>query len=177
MSIFNEYNLSPGVLASLTEPTPDLQRNYRTRGMIDGFGELQKNGRYKYSLSDLVAFWICDRLAAGGRGMDRRDGFHLGYMLAGNVINHFLHMRHGIQPMGFRFAVTLSEGAGDKDEAYGQSVMTCSSLGEIEGKTFDHAQIVDIHNLTRNIPEQIKALLIVADENEIDEAGAHLFHG
>lgn len=55
MSEFNKYTLSPGAVASMTEPTPDLQRNYRQRGMLDNYGELQDNGRWKYSVSDLVA--------------------------------------------------------------------------------------------------------------------------
>lgn len=87
------------------------------------------------------------------------------------MINHFLHVRHGIQPSTFRYAVSLNVGAGSDGEVFGQEFVTCSSLGEIDKMRFDFAQIVDIHHLAESIPEPIQGLLIAADENEIDDVG------
>lgn len=178
MSIFNHYTLSPGAVASMTEPTPDLQRNYRQRGMLEGYGELQENGRWKYSLTDLVGIWICDRLSQRGQGMERREGFRLGMMLAGRVINMFTMSRYGgnfgSPPFISRYAVLLHMGAGDTGEVFGSSVKSLNRLEDLTEEKFDYAQVIDVENLAKGLPENIRGLLIAADENEKDDLVPHM---
>lgn len=175
MSIFNHYTLSPGAVASMTQPTPDLQRNYRQRDMLEGYGELQENGRWLYSLNDLVAIWICDRLSQNGQVMERREGFRMGAALAGRVITALILGRYGghsdLSPLKARFAVYAHEGHSRARDGkpYGSTFLSMNALEELERHEFDYVQIVDVENLAKNIPDQIRGLLIAADENEKDE--------
>lgn len=175
MSDFYKYTLSPGAVASMTEPTPDLQRNYRQRDMLDGYGELQENGRWKYNLHDLVSIWICDRISNHGENMDRRDGFRLGKQIASRVINAFLMKRHSwddaikMNPLRGRFIAYLYRGA-DANGVGGSEVKVINELSDLTRITFEHAQIVDAEELAESLPESIRGLLIVADENAADDA-------
>lgn len=169
MSIFNHYTLSPGAVASMTQPTPDLQRNYRQRNMLAHYGELQENGRWKYSLSDLVAIWICDCLSQNGQIMERRDGFKLGHMLAGRVIANFIKQRKGFTDGARYEAIIHSIGVGDGTLS-GSEIRTIASLDDLDQNSWEYAQIIDIWALVLKIPPQIQGLLIAADENEFDAA-------
>lgn len=171
MNAFDQYTLSPGALASFTEPTPDLQRNYRTRGMMDGIGKSDDAGRWKYSLCDLVSIWISDRLSMHGRAMDRRIALRRGVSLAQTVINGALKNYRGI-PLGHpRYMVILSDGFSDDGRVHGQSLKEVSGLHELDADAFDQAEIIDIHRLAKTIPVAIMSLLIVAHENEFDDIG------
>lgn len=169
---FDEYSLSPGALASLTEPTPDLQRNYRARGMLDNIGQSDVNGRWKYSLADLMTMWIGDRLALRGMAMDRRDALRLGRQLSREVIGIYLKLRLDLPITTPRYAVYLADGYSEGDRAYGQEFLHVVGLPDLQDKEFDRAEVIDLHRLAKTIPEGIEALLNVAAENAGDETGA-----
>ena len=175
MSAFDHYTLSPGALASMTEPTPDLQRNYRQRGMLEGYGERQENGRWMYSVSDLVGFWICDRISNRGDDMDRRDGFRIGKLIAGRVITSWMLNRHSwgevtdLNPLKNRFFVHLFRGP-DAEGVRTSEIVGINSLSDLNHLAFERVHILDIEALANALPESIKALLVVADENDADEA-------
>ena len=169
MSVFDEYTLSPGAVASMTEPTPDLQRNYRQRGMLESYGKADASGRWKYSLHDLVGFWIADRLAQRGHSMDRRDALRHGYSLAMGVIENFLLIRLGKEPKGKRYSGFLHDGYGEGGRVHGISAKSFASMAEIEAEEFDRVEMVDTHRLAKTIPPEIAGLLIAAAENEADD--------
>lgn len=172
MSVFDEYNLSPGAVASLTEPTPDLQRNYRGRGMMDDYGQADDKGRWKYSLRDLVGMWIADRLSHGGKVMDRRDALRFGCSIAPSVISAFFAFKRGRVPFGEaaqRFTVMLHDGFDGDMRVHGSEVADVSALAEIEIKEFDYAEVIDLHRLAKTIPPEIQGLLVAAAENEAED--------
>lgn len=168
---FDEYALSPGALASLTEPTPDLQRNYRARGMMDRMGKAEDNGRWKYSLVDLVAMWISDRLCQHGMVMDRRDALRLGSQLSRHVIHQYLKQRIGLPTTTPRYAVYLADGYSEGMRVHGQEFLRVAGLAELEGKEFDRVEVVDLHRMARTIPKEIEMLLNIAAENEDYDTG------
>jgi hypothetical protein len=170
VSVLDEYTLSPGAVASMTEPTPDLQRNYRQRGMLESYGKADDSGRWKYSLRDLVGFWIADRLAQRGYSMDRRDALRHGYALAPGVIDNVLRIRRGGRPSGNRFSGFLHDGWAEGGRVHGILAESFSSLADIESRTFDRVEMIDTHHLARTIPAEIQGLLIAAFENEANGA-------
>ncbi|WP_099828228.1 hypothetical protein [Oceaniglobus indicus] len=171
MTVFAKYNLSPGAVASFTEPTPDLQRNYRQREMMGGIGQLGENGRWSYCLKDLVAIWISDRLSQRGRAMDRRDALRYGNAFAGTVIRAFLAFSGGRNPGKERYTVVVNDGHPVEGQAHGMSLRTVNSIAEIEEYKFDFVQVFDTWRLAKTIPDDIKTLLIVAWENECEDIG------
>ncbi|NNK66317.1 MAG: hypothetical protein HKO95_06230 [Rhodobacteraceae bacterium] len=168
MSALEEYNLSAGAVARLTDPTPDLQRNYRQRDMIDGYGEKQENGRYNYNIIDLVGFWICDRLSQRGQVMDRRDGFAIGRRVARGIIVKVIKNERGIEHRpSYRYM--LSDGCRLEGKVYGSSIGVVSNLSAVADLKFDRIEIINIDRLAKTMPAEIKALVMTAAENEADK--------
>lgn len=168
---FTEHNLSPGAVATLTQPTTDLQRNYRARGMLDGFGAADDAGRWKYSLRDVVAFWIGDRLHMNGLGMDRRDALMNGNALADTVITRFLRRHAGMTDETARYAVTVSDGHAQEGKASGLTSLRTSDLSSLAEHDFDALTVIDCERLAATIPASIAGLLTVALENQYDDLG------
>lgn len=166
---FGEYTLSPSEIASLTEPTSALQRNYRLRGMFDPYGQADENGRWKYSLQDLVGIWVADRLANGGKTMDRRDALKIGAICSEDVINNYcLKHLHSDEEFGvIHYIAYLSDGDSKNKDI---SFIALRSLSDLESKPFDNASVIDIHHLSRTIPENIRGLLKVAAEKLLGPA-------
>lgn len=159
---FLDPTLSPSELADLTEPTPELQRNYRAREMLDDIGTAGDNGRWKYSLRDVVAIWISDKLCWGGH-MDRRTALRRGSGAAEKVINAFLAWRSGGTPVCKRYIV-LATGA----ESGAHSV---DNLSELDGFNFYKAEVMDLWELAKDVPEEIGALLSAASHKMAEAAG------
>lgn len=57
---------TPREVWNLTGLTPETLRDYRHRGYIDGFGSEQPNGRWLYSLSDVVRLSITQIIRKSG---------------------------------------------------------------------------------------------------------------
>jgi hypothetical protein len=51
----------------LTGISQDVLRDWRRRGFLDGFGELAENGRWKYSLHDIIILSIARALEPNGQ--------------------------------------------------------------------------------------------------------------
>lgn len=168
---FTERNLSPGAVASLTQPTTDLQRNYRARGMFDGIGEPDEAGRWKYSLRDVVAIWIGDRLHMNGLGMDRRDALRNGNALADTVITRFLRRHAGVKDGTARYVVTVADGHAQEGKTSGLTFLRTSDLASLAERAFDALTVLDCERLAATIPANIAGLLTVALENQYDDMG------
>ncbi len=168
MSDPEAYFLSPRAIAKFTVPTPDLQRNYRARGMMDGIGRADESGRWKYSTLDLVGIWISDRLAAGEQWMDRRDALQFGRTAAVLVIRAFHAFRAGRCPLGpsaNRYVVMFFDGT---NPTHGRFFKSLTSLQEVSEVDFDWVRIVDLHRLAQTIPLEIQGLLIAEYETSLD---------
>lgn len=89
-----------------------------------------------------------------------------GHSFAPSVIHTFLAFRAGRKPETRRFSVWASY---SKADASGSSLARAESLSELEGMEFDYAQVFDLYRLAKNIPAEIRGLLIAAAETEADD--------
>jgi len=167
-SVFYEYRLTPGDVASLTQPTPDLQRNYRQRGMLGSYGECTAGGRWRYSLRDLVGIWIADRLSGHGVLMDRRRALEIGYAMSPEIIAMVVGARRGWVlngPDDSRFFAYVYTGESDR-----WSFHRLNSLADVGSLKGDRIEIFDLQHIAADVPEDIRSLLYAAAESEL--AGA-----
>jgi len=56
----------PAEVGEVTGIGPDTQRDWRRRGLIDGLGEQDARGRWRYSGLDCLTLWIARRLLDAG---------------------------------------------------------------------------------------------------------------
>jgi hypothetical protein len=84
-----DASFPPGAVAELANVHPDILRNWRFHGLIDGYGTLGANGRWRYSLHDVVALWAGARLISEAK-IDRARAFNFARIIAPDVIRHVL---------------------------------------------------------------------------------------
>ncbi|WP_152968369.1 hypothetical protein [Gemmobacter sp. LW-1] len=173
MTTFTEPTYSPGAVATITDAPPEHLRDWRRRDLLNLIGTAEENGRWKYSLRDVVAIWIGLRLSQHGRAMPLATAFNYGAGLAETVINRFLARKVGIPTTGKRYAVTLADGDTKDGKTYGITTLRVADLAELAGRDFDMLTVLDCERLAATIPPQIAGFLLVAAENEYEAMGLH----
>lgn len=162
---------SPGAVTTITDVHPDHLRDWRRRDILNMIGTADENGRWKYSLRDVVAIWIGLRLSQHGRSMPLAEAFRYGAAMAGSVIVRFLHRDAGIPSTAGRYFVTLADGFVQDGKAYGMTTMRVADLSELAGREFDLMTVLDAERLAATIPPQIAGFLLVAAENQYGDMG------
>ncbi|WP_319826565.1 MerR family transcriptional regulator [Thalassovita sp.] len=63
-TFYSEPSITPAKLAEITGVSPDTQRDWRRRGVFEGLGTLQPNGRWLYDSFDVLIICVMRELAA-----------------------------------------------------------------------------------------------------------------
>jgi hypothetical protein len=139
---------TPKQLAEMAGLDPETQRDMRRKGLLDNFGETTPGGHWRYTLRDVAAFWIADRL--------RHSGIPLRFLL---FRSHFAAADVLAAARGEnvpRFIVVLESHPGD-EELGGQEVVKVSSLAFLEERRWQRADVLDVYELARSLPDSIRA--------------------
>lgn len=157
----------PNDLGKFTSINLNNVRDWRAQGWMDEYGESSETGRWKYSLRDIVALHVADRLAGRGRAVPRADALRYGHSNAEMVIHCFHMFRCNwapLDPYSRRFSVIFHDGQGDQARPDGSGAIHINDLREVHDRFFDVAVIIDIHHLAKTLPVLLKTELVAASE-------------
>jgi hypothetical protein len=149
-------DFSPKQVGELTGIHPDFLRDWRRQGFLDVFGQ-EAAGGWKYSLHDVVALWICERLSGRGMNIGRKAALNWGRGNAGDVITNIKRATAGLDPMGNRFAAILWDGNDSDGRVHGSSLVRLLAITQLDEFDFDHAEIVNLWRLAATAPAEIVA--------------------
>lgn len=157
---------NPGEIGAMTGIAPEALRNWRTRGFMANYGAETDGGRWVYSLRDLVAFWISERLTSR-RTVDRHTALAISWSEAENMIGFIVQIHEGLELSGLRYVVLVESAKFDEDgeiRMNGTSLVKCKALSEIEPMTFDRVEVIDLFNLARTAPPKIRDVVLKGNE-------------
>lgn len=72
-------------VAEISNVHPDTLRDWRHRGLISTFGDLQPNGRWLYSVREAVALYLGWRLIVEAK-VERAEALRIGFEVAPDLI-------------------------------------------------------------------------------------------
>jgi len=146
-----QLTFTPAEIEAYTRWTPEATRDLRHKGFLSNYGSQSDAGRWKYSIRDLIAFWMADHL--------RDAGFPVHQLLATSwtsaeaVINLLQGITAGERYVAFLFTIT----ALDDGDVSGWTVVRVRSLAEIEAQhSFAKADILDLKAIAEAVPEKIR---------------------
>lgn len=75
----DRHTFTPSTVATMTEVTSVIQRDWRARKLLTMYGQQEDNRQWKYSFQDAVGLWITSRLAGFGMelGIASPNGWHM----------------------------------------------------------------------------------------------------
>ncbi|MGO7263761.1 hypothetical protein [Rhizobium leguminosarum] len=79
------FLFDPADLSQYSGLSPDNQRDWRRRGFLDGVGELQSNGRWKYSAINVIRIAVAKTLVSRRLVTDIADAIHIAGRVASYV--------------------------------------------------------------------------------------------
>lgn len=147
---------TPKEVGEMTGIHPDFLRDWRRQGFLDVFGK-DGAGGWRYSLDDLVALWMSERLSGRGVNIGRKAALNWGRGNAGDVITNIKRVTAGLDPMGNRFAAILWDGNDGDGRVHGSTLVRLLAISQIADYAFDHAEIVDLWRLAATAPAAIVA--------------------
>lgn len=149
----NFQHLTAGEAAGLIEATPENLRDWRRRGFLRGYGELQSDGKWRYSLKDALCMAIAKNM--GRKGVDLEAALKAARIVATPVSAAVLGEefdRHVV-------AVRRSEsGSGEINITFGPSI---ESLGAEVDKdpSIQMAIFIRMANIVEELPPRILELV------------------
>lgn len=146
---------SPSDIETLTGWSPDGQRDLRRKGLLSNYGTATETGRWKYSVRDVVAFWIASRLHHRHDGLDLTTLFAVSWTNAPTVIA----LIKGDAAQRYLAKLDRKEEIGDNMMMSHAEIVTFADLSELAGRAFDQAHVIDFKHLADTAPDRIKQVI------------------
>lgn len=153
---------SPHEIGMLTGIHPDRLRDWRRQGLLMMIGSETEGGHWKYSVLDMVALWLSERLCGNGSGVSRTDAIHNSSAYANDVAIHMVQRHKHLNPTGKRYAGQIWEGFTSNGIAHGWTIVRVTTLSEMDEMTFDRAEIIDIWHIAETAPRNIQMEVMAA---------------
>lgn len=160
-------NFTPAEVEDLTGWTAQGVRDLRNKGYVTNFGELQPNGRWVYSLHDLVAFWVASALNRNTTDPFATflpGVFAVSWSNAGKVVA--LVRGEAVRELWTAF---LHQLAPNKFVTSEGSVVHLASLADLENNpnpnwdlTFHKADLFNWQHFAATVPERLNSLILEA---------------
>ncbi|KQV32253.1 hypothetical protein ASC97_01255 [Rhizobium sp. Root1203] len=149
------YLFDPTELHKFSGLTQDGQRDWRRRGFMDGIGQVQPNGRWKYSAPDVVKLALARLFVSRRLVADLNDAIRFGSYVA-----QFVWFR--LEP----------DNARDKWQQKSKEVRFAAAFGALrEG---DEMQFEVYHDLASVFTLNLGAAVVVSCEVLTEELRPHL---
>lgn len=97
--------LTPVEVESMTGVSPEVLRNWRTRGFMHSLGTQQPNGRWVYSASDAMTIWVMSQMASVG--MSNSAAMMGAEIITSNILRDF----HGFRGLRGADPASLPSGS------------------------------------------------------------------
>lgn len=157
----NAAVFTPAQISDLTNLEPEVLRNWRMRGFMRNYGLEGENGRWLYSLRDLVAFWIADRLTEQ-RTIERHQALATGWGQA----PVFIAFMTGEASAPHRYVAFIETSRAEEGQmrSSGTELVCSKTLAELERLAFDLMVVIDLQHLADTAPKAIKAAVVGQDD-------------
>lgn len=146
---------TPSDIERLTKWSADGLRDMRRREFIRNYGEASENGRWQYSLRDLVAFYVADRL-----WRPSKDGLMLHTALAIGWANapHVIDLIRGKVATKYLAILDKTDTTIFSDQTLsGSSIVEIEEISDLANNEFDEAHLINLKRIADTAPLRIKA--------------------
>jgi len=149
---------TPAQIEDLAGVVPEATRVWRARGILSNYGVLGENGRWLFSLRDLVGFYIARRLGDDvmrNTGLDVAAALGIGWTNAPTVIDRVKGGAAAERYVAFlhRAAGTHADGLG------GTEVRTARHLRQFEDEPFDRLEAIDLWYIAATLPQPLRGYI------------------
>ena len=149
---------TPAQIEELAGVVPEATRVWRARGILSNYGVLGENGRWLFSLRDLVGFYIAKRLGDDvmrNTGLDVAAALGIGWANAPTVIDR---VRGGAAAE--RYVASLHRAAGTHTGGLtGTEFRTGRHLGQLEDEPFDRLEVIDLWYIADTLPQPLRGYI------------------
>lgn len=124
--------------------------NWRSRNLVDGWGEQSETGRWSYSATELVAFYLANVIEAGGES--RQVALMKGHQYADALVD-WLNGKE--TPARYLIMLTGTDQDGGS--------FTSESLDDLASERFQMATVIDLKTVAEEAPITIRSVATLAD--------------